>query len=132
MTLIGSKRGRGRLLVAAMPTRIVTYVHRPKWPPRKRKAVASAGPAVVRKVKTPRLPTAGPPKPEPAAPPPPANDDRKPSPRAGARKPAIVTSTSRKRTRLLRFEQPAEPDDDPEATARVKAFFDRMIRPRDA
>ena len=35
-----------------------------------------------------------------------------------------------KRTRLLRAEQAAEPDDDPEATARVRAFLDRMIRPR--
>jgi hypothetical protein len=106
---------------------IVTYVHRPKRRPKKRQAVAITGPAIVRKVKAPRLPTAGQQKPEPAVPPPPANDDRKPPP--GARKPAIVTSTSRKRARLLRFEQPAEPDDDPEATARVKAFFDRMIRP---
>jgi hypothetical protein len=39
---------------------------------------------------------------------------------------------SRKRARLLRFEPPAQPDDDPEATARVKAFFERMIRPRSA
>jgi hypothetical protein len=109
-------------------TRIVTTAHRPKRPPRKRKAVALAGPAIVRKVKAPRRPTAGQQKPEPAVPPPPANDDRKPHP-PGARKPAIVTSASRKRTRLLRFEQPAELDDDPEATARVKAFFARMIRP---
>jgi hypothetical protein len=79
-------------------------------------------------VKAPRLPTAGQPKPEPAVPPPPANDDRKP-PRAGARKPAIITTTSRKRVKLERAERAAEPDDDPEATARVRAFLDRMIRP---
>lgn len=67
---------------------------------------------------------------EPAAPPP-ANDDTLAEP-APAAKSAIVTSTSRKRGKLLRFEQAAEPDDDPEATtARVKAFFARMIRPRD-
>jgi hypothetical protein len=113
-------------------TCIVTYVHRPKRPPRKRKAVAITGPAIVRKVKASRIPTAGQQQPEPAAPPPPANDDHKPPaplPPVGPNKPAIITSTSRKRTRLLRFEQPAEPDDDPEATARVKAFFARMIRP---
>jgi hypothetical protein len=110
-------------------TRIVTYVHRPKRPPKKRKAVAITGPAIVRKVKgAAALPSGG--KPEPAVPPPPANDDRKP-PRPGARKPAIVTSTSRKRAKLERAEKrAAEPDDDPEADARVKAFFDRMIRPR--
>jgi hypothetical protein len=65
--------------------------------------------------------------PEPSAPPPPANDDRKP-PRAGPRKPAIVTTASRKRGKLLRFEQAAEPGD-PEADAHVKAFFARMIKP---
>jgi hypothetical protein len=47
---------------------IVTYVHRPKRPPKKRQAVAITGPAIVRKVKAPRLPTAGQPKPEPAVP----------------------------------------------------------------
>ena len=109
-------------------TRIVTTTYRPKRPPKKRKAVAITGPAIVRKVKAPRLPTAGQPKPEPAAPPPPANDDSQP-PRPGARKPAIVTTTSRKRAKLERAERAAEPDDDPEATARVRAFLDRMIRP---
>jgi hypothetical protein len=49
--------------------------------------------------------------------PPPANDDRKS---------AIVTTTSRKRLKLLR---PAERDDDPDAMARVWAFFARMVRP---
>ena len=111
-----------------MPSRIVTTAYRPKRPPRKRKAVAIAGPAIVRKVKASRIAAAGRQKPEPAVPPPPANDDRKP-PRPGARKPAIVTTTSRKRARLLRTERAAEPDD-PEADARVKAFFARTIRPR--
>jgi hypothetical protein len=83
-------------------TRIVTYVHRPKRPPRKPKAVAITGPAIVRKVKGAGVPASG--KLELAAPPPPANDDRKPSP-PGARKPAIVTSTSRKRARLLPSER---------------------------
>jgi hypothetical protein len=67
-------------------TRIVTYVHRPKRAPRKRKAVVLAVPA-------------------------------------------IVTATNRRRARLLRAEMAAEPDGDPEATARVKAFFARAIRP---
>ena len=45
------------------------------------------------------------------------------------RKPAIVTTISRKRAKLERAERAAEPDDDPEATARVRAFLDRMIKP---
>jgi hypothetical protein len=51
---------------------------------------------------------------------------------AGARKPAIVTTASRKRATLMRAEQAAKPDEDPEATARVRAFLARMIRPRGA
>jgi hypothetical protein len=47
----------------------------------------------------------------------PANDDRKP---------AIVTTTSRKRTKLLRTEQAAEPEpDDPEADAAMRAWLER-------
>ena len=50
-----------------MPSRIVTSVHRPKRPPRKRKAIPLHGPAIVRKAKSgndtrpeaERLPTAG-------------------------------------------------------------------------
>jgi hypothetical protein len=88
-------------------TRIVTRVHRPRRPARKRKPVAITG----------LLDT--------SAKPPPANDDRKP---------AIVTTTSRKRARLLRAERAGDQSKigeiDPEADARVKAFFDRMIRPR--
>jgi hypothetical protein len=68
-------------------TRIVTYAHRYKRPPRKRKPVALEAPAV-------------------------------------------VTTTSRKRAKLLRADKrAAEPDNDPEAAAQVKAFFARMIRP---
>ena len=66
---------------------------------------------------------------EPTAPPP-ANDDAPAKPAPAAAKPAIATSISRKRARLQRSEQAAEPDDDPEATARVRAFLDRMMRPR--
>jgi hypothetical protein len=69
--------------------------------------VAITGPAIVRKVKGAGVPASR--KLELAAPPPPANDDRKPSP-PGARKPAIVTSTSRKRARLLPSERAADPD----------------------
>jgi hypothetical protein len=110
--------------------RIVTTAYRPKRPPRKRKAVAIAGPAIVRKAVS--LPADGQRKP--------ANDDRKPAivaargasvaPVPGTKpKPSIVTTTSRKRARLLRSESEPSPED-PEATARVRAFFDRMIRPR--
>jgi hypothetical protein len=59
--------------------------------------------------------------PKPETTPAPANDDRKS---------AIITATCRKRLKLLRAEKrAAEPDNDPEAPARVKAFFARMIRP---
>jgi hypothetical protein len=52
---------------------------------------------------------------------PPANDGRKP---------AIVSATSRKRLKLLRADKrAAEQGDDPQATARVKAFLARMVRP---
>jgi hypothetical protein len=44
--------------------------------------------------------------------------------------PTIVTTPSRKRTKLERADRAAEPDDDPEATARVRAFIARIIRPR--
>jgi hypothetical protein len=103
-------------------TRIVTRVHRPRRPARKRKPVAITGPAIVRRIAKADqdvkiLDT--------SAKPPPANDDRKP---------AIVTTTSRKRARLLRAERAGDQSKigeiDPEADARVKAFFDRMIRPR--
>jgi hypothetical protein len=56
--------------------------------------------------------------------PPPANDDRKS---------AIVTTTSRKRPKLLHAGKRTAPerDDDPEAMARVRAFFARNVRPGD-
>jgi hypothetical protein len=126
-------------------TRIVTTTYRYKRPPRKRKAVALDMPAVVaaKRNRRPGNETAvevdadHPSRGEAAQPstpraaarvitPPhhsasPANDDRKP---------AIVTATSKKRLKLLRADKRAtEPDNDPEATARVKAFFARMIRP---
>jgi hypothetical protein len=120
-------------------TRIVTTTYRYKRPPRKRKSAALEAPAVVT-TKSSRRPVlretaaegsvtarrydgaAQPSTPREAARvAPPANDDRKP---------AIVTATSKKRLKLLRAEKRAsEPDNDPEATARVKAFFARMIRP---
>ena len=104
-------------------TRIVTTAYRPKRPARKRKAVAIAGPTIVRKATAAGVPSGGKQKPEPA-PPPPANDDRRPSPPPAA-KSAIVTTSSRKRARLLRTEQATEPNDDPEATARVRAWLER-------
>ena len=108
------------LRTAMTDTRIVTTSYRYK-----RKAALDV-PVVVRK--RGRADAVPPPdEPEPTAPPP-ANDDSTPAP-APAAKPAIATSISRKRPRFLRTEQAAEPDDDPEATARVRAFLDRMMRP---
>ena len=81
-------------------TRIVTTTYRYKPPPKKRKAAAIAGPAIVRKVKAAKgVHTADTPKCG-QAPPPPANDDRKP---------AIVTTTSRsKRGRSFAVAEPDE------------------------
>ena len=111
-----------------MPSRIVTYVHRPKRPPRKRKAVALKVPAVVaaRSAGNRQTPPPVDDKPEPAAPPP-ANDDNPTAPAPPAAKSAIVTRASRKRAKRHRMEQAH--DDDPEADARVKAFLARMVRP---
>ena len=122
---------------------IVTTRYRYKRPPRKRAAVAIEAPAVVTTKNSRRLTgtkeaaaeaseppaittkaqRAQPSTPRGAArdPAPPANDDRKP---------AIVAATSKKRLKLLRAERrAAKADNDAEATARVKAFFARMIRP---
>ena len=93
-------------------TRIVTTAYRYKRPPKKRKAVALEVPAVVRK--RGRADAVEPP--DRVGDPPPANEDRKP---------AIVTSASRKRGRLLRAEQATEPDDDPEAEAAMRAWLER-------
>ena len=124
LSLCPVEADRSSILQTAMTdTRIVTTAYRYKPPPRKRKAVAIAGPAIVRK--RGRADVVPPPdEPKPAAPPP-ANDDRNPPP-PGARKPGIATSISRKRTKFLRTEQAAEPEpDDPEATARVRAWLER-------
>ena len=43
--------------------------------------------------------------------------------------PPAMRTLPRQRARLERAERAAEPDDDPEATARVRVFLDRMIRP---
>ena len=95
-------------------TRIVTTTYRYKRPPRKRKAVALDVPAVVPR-KRASLPNYG--KPKLGLAPPPANDDRKS---------AIVTTTSRKRLKLLHHaEGPAERDDDPEASAEMRAWLER-------
>ncbi len=100
-------------------THIVTTAYRPKRPPRKRKAVAIAGPAIVRKRGRPtsRPPTAA------LFPitvmenaPPPDNDDRRP---------AIVTTTSRKRVRLMRAAQVCTAEPDPEADAAMRAWLER-------
>jgi hypothetical protein len=91
---------------------VVTTAYRPKRP-RKRKAVAIAGPAIVRK----RGRAAAVVPPDRGEKPTPANDDRKP---------AIITSISRKRARLQRAEPAAEPEpDDPEADAAMRAWLER-------
>jgi hypothetical protein len=108
-----------------MPSRIVTYVHRPKRPPRKRKAAPAV--AIVRATR--RTPENAPPvADEPKPTPPLANDDAPAKLAPPAAKSAVVTSTSRKRPKVRRADRP-EPPDDPEADARIKAFFARMIRP---
>jgi hypothetical protein len=69
------------------PRSIVTYVHRPKRPPRKKaQAAAITGPAIV--------------------------------------------TTASKRDRIIRHRE--EADDDLEVSPEIKAFFARMMRPRDA
>ena len=95
--------------MGAVVTRVVTTAYRYKRPAKKRKAVAIVGPAVVTKATSPR----------------PANDDAPAKPATGAAKPAIATSTSRKRARLQRAEQATEPDDDPEADAAMRAWLER-------
>jgi hypothetical protein len=90
------KKVRGLGKDCTMPSRIVTHVHRPKRPPRKRKAVAIMGPAIVTKASR-RAPADTPPvddEPEPAAPPP-ANDDSPAEPAPPAAKSAIVTPRRR-------------------------------------
>jgi hypothetical protein len=100
--------------------RIVTTTYRYKRPRNKKRSVTLEVPVVVGPRRRVPPPADGQSPPEPAARPP-ASDDRKP---------AIVTTTSRKRLKLLRADQQAaEAGDDPEATARVKAFFARMVRP---
>ena len=97
--------------------RIVTYVHRSKRPARKRKA-APAIPAIVTRATRPN-PADTPPGDEPELTPPPANDDAPAAPAPPAAKSAVVSTTSRKRAKLLRAELPVDP----------KAFFKRMVRP---
>ncbi len=125
--------------------RIVTTTYRYKRPPRKRKAVALEVPVIVATKRSRRSmeraaaevgllnrPAIHDGAAQPSTPrdaerdyavtaPPPANDDRKS---------AIVTTTSRKRLKLQRAEErSAQRDDDPEAMARVRAFFARNVRP---
>jgi hypothetical protein len=60
-----------------------------------------------------------PPGDEPEPTPPPANDDAPAAPAPPAAKSAVVSTTSRKRAKLLRAELPDDP----------KAFLKRMVRP---
>ena len=91
-----------------------------------KQAAPLAGPAVV--IRRACLADTGRTKAEPTAvtAPPPANDDRKPA----EKKSAIVTTASQKQLKLDRASRRREDrPEDPEATARVKAFFARMVRP---
>ena len=126
-------------------TRIVTTTYRYKRPPKKRKAVALEVPAIVTTKRSrrsmeraaaevvsrsPRRSKDG-----AALPSTPRDAERDyavtaPPPANGDRKSAIVTTTSRKRLKLLRAdERSAQRDEDPEAMARVRAFFARNVRP---
>jgi len=126
-------------------TRIVTTTYRYKRPPKKRKAVALEVPVIVATKRSrrsmeraaaeavSRLPRHDNRAAQPTTPrdaerdyavtaPPPANGDRKSA--------IVTTTTSRKRLKLLRADQrSAQRDDDPEAMARVRAFFARNVRP---
>ena len=92
-------------------TRIVTTAYRYKPPPRKRK-LALASPAVITRANKRRDPE-------------PANDDHPSKPAPAAAKPAIVTTTSRKRVKLLRAEERTAELDAPEADAAMRAWLDR-------
>ena len=94
-------------------TRIVTTHHRYKRPPKKGKAVALKGPAIVRKRG----------RADPVAPPDRVEDH--PTLANDHRQPAIVTSTSRKRARLQRASEISEASDDPEADAAMRAWLER-------
>jgi hypothetical protein len=126
-------------------TRIVTTTYRYKRPPKKRKAVALEVPAIVTTKRSrrsmeraaaevvsrsPRRSKDG-----AAQPTTPRDAERDyavtaPPPANGDRKSAIVTTTGRKRLKLLRAdERSAQRYEDPEAMARVRAFFARNVRP---
>ena len=102
-----------------MPSRIVTSTYRYKRPPRKRKAVPLEGPAIVTKRRL--LPDAGT---QAVAP---ARDHRpaEPAPVPAARKRSAIVTAASKRGRPPK----PEPEINPEAEARVKAFLARMMRP---
>ena len=121
-------------------TRIVTTTYRYKRPPKKRKAVALEVPVIVATKRSrrsmeraaaeavSRLPRHDNRAAQPTTPrdaerdyavtaPPPANGDRKS---------AIITTTSRKRVKLLRAEErQAQRDEDTEAAAQMRAWLER-------
>jgi hypothetical protein len=91
--------------------RIVTSTYRYKRPPRKRKAVAlEVSVIVTERGKTDAVP--------------PQLVEDHPTPANDARKPAIATSISRKRTRLLSAAQASAPDD-LEADTAMRAWLER-------
>lgn len=93
-------------MVRVAVTRIVTNTYRYKRPPRKRKAAATEIPVIVRK------------------------RDAEPASGSGYQMAPskIITTTSRKRSKLLRAERQT-PTATGEVSPEVKAFFARMVRP---
>jgi hypothetical protein len=115
-----------------MTQRIVTTAYRYKPPPRKRKAVPLAGPAVV--TKRAQLPKAAPDavtRRDRVAAPPPANDDRKAATSShDATKSAIVTTAGQKQAKLDRARRQDDRPEDPGASAAMRAWLERAMRGR--
>jgi hypothetical protein len=102
--------------------RIVTSTYRYKRPPKRKAPVVLPGPVIVAAKRS--RPGGGKPAAEPKGP-------TATSPAKAERKPAVVTTTSKKTLKLMRQEraQAANADADPEVTARVRAWLKQMIRP---
>jgi hypothetical protein len=100
--------------------RIVTSTYRYKRPPKRKAPVVLPGPVVVtaKRSRSGGKKAAAEPK-DPVA----------TAPAKAERKPAIVTVTDRKRLKLMRQEKAMAAYADPDATARIRAFFKQMIRP---
>ncbi len=105
-------------------TRIVTTTYRYKRPPKKPKAATIVGPAIVRAAKPSRDRAAAEASQRLKELMKPGEPVKAPEPA----RPAIVTTTSKKRLKLLREERAAQ-DNGQETPESVKAFFARMMHP---